>query len=235
MRTIQPIRASQIPVEDANYVRVTLDQMWQELPALVVGSLLLALACALPLLLALAGLWLPAVLLVALATLPVWTAYCYLLGRNAAGFKPYLGDMLSAARHYYGRSCLLGIPALVLGTALGHLWPLLPPDPPLGVVAGLTVQALLLLGVAMLLVHALPLLALFDLTLGQVWSDSVVLVLAWPLAAIGLLSMLFLLTLAARPLSPGSWLVVPLIFVPFQVNATLMLVRKIMENRPERD
>ena len=228
MRPIVPIRAAEIPVRDATLVPATLRQLWEEMPVLLAGALLLDVAAGPSLLIAAISGHVPLACLVALFTVvPVWASYCYLAGRNAVQCKPYLGDMLGAFLHYYRRSVLVGLPlAILLPLVLVTIrW--LGMGLPLFVTAGIALQALALLAIGLLLIHALPLLAGFDLSVREAWLYSLALVLRWPLVGTGLLSMIFLLMLAARAIGLGAWLVLPLLFVPFQVNATLMLVQKV--------
>jgi len=231
LRPVTPIQAVQIPVADANYVKHTLVQLWDELPLLLVGALLVdLLAVPAALVFVLTG-NVPLVSAVSLFTvIPAWSGFCYMVGRNAAQFKPYLGDFLSAFLHYYWRSCLLGIPLAILLPAVLVTLPWLAKSPPTLVVTGITLQVIALLVVCMLLSHALPLLACFDLPLRQVAANSLVLVLRWPWVGLGLLSMAFLLALAARWLGFGVWLILPVLFAPFEVNATLMLTKRALES-----
>jgi len=235
MRPVVPARASDIPVRDASYVRVTLAQMWDEAPLFLVGGLLVDLSAVPAILIFLLIGHIPLATVVGLlAVVPAWAGYCYMIGRNALQFKPYLGDFLSAVLHYYGRSCLLGIPFVVLLPMVLITLPWLAGNPPPLVVTGITLQVIALLVVCMLLSHALPLLACFDLPLRQVAANSLVLVLRWPWVGLGLLSMAFLLALAARWLGFGVWLILPVLFAPFEVNATLMVTKRALEAQRER-
>lgn len=229
MHPVTPIRVSQILVDGNTYVKRTATQLWGEMPLLLAGALVVDLSAAFPILLFRITGNVPLACAVGLFTcLPAWTGYCYTVGRNTAQFKPRLGDLLSAFFHYYGRSCVLGIPLVILLPAALITLPWLAGSPPLLVVTGITIQVLALLFSCLLLVHAFPLLACFDLSLRQVWANSLILVMRWPLVAVSLLSMAFLLTLAARTFGLGTWLILPLLFAPFEVNAALMLTKQVV-------
>jgi len=227
---IIPIRASQISLEGTNYVKRTLKDLWEELPLLVLGSLLMDLAAVPAVLILFLTRNVPLASVIGLLTImPAWVGYCYTIGRNAVGFKLHFGDLLSASLHYYGRSSLLGIPSVILLLAVMITLPWLSKDLPMLVVIGIALQAIALLFSCLLLIHALPLLACFDLSLRQALVNSLILVMRWPIIAVGLLSLSFLLTLAARAIGLGTWLILPLLFAPFEVNATLMLSKRVVE------
>lgn len=232
MPAIVAVRAAEISVDDENYVRCTLTQLWEELPLLLCGTLFVALA-ALPSLLLLGNTRLIplASLAAALTAAPAWTAYCYLAGRNAVQRKPRLSDFPGALIHYYVRSCLLAIPLALLSTALLATLPGLTGSTPLLAVSGIVFQMLSLLILFLLGIYAFPLLALFDLSLRQAWTNSLILLLRWPLVATGLGSMVFLLALGARAIGPGAWAILPLILTPFAVNATLMLTKCVLDSQ----
>jgi uncharacterized membrane protein YesL len=229
MRPIAPITASEITVRDADYVRVTLAQLWEELPILIAGGILLALLAMPAAWLAANGMAPPAAALGVALVAPLYTALCYLAGRNAVGDKPRLSGMWSALAHYYTRSCLLMLPLAALLAAARMTLPLLGAALPILVITGIALQAIAALVACLLAIHAFPLLALFDLPLRQVWLYSLALVMRRPLVAVGLLSMIVLLACAADALGPGAWPLVPAVFVPFSVNATLMLTKQIKD------
>jgi len=230
MKNIEPLRASDILATDKTYVKQVLTQLWEELPLLLAGGLLVDLVAVPGVLVLLATTNLPLVAVIfALTAIPAWAGYCYMVSRNAAGFKPRLPDLLRGSVHYYWRSIVLGLPvaAMVPLVALSYSW--LAQDPPVLVVTGITLQIIALFMETLWLLHALPLLAGFDLSLKQAATNSLILVLRRPFVAIGLMSMAGLLTLGARALGIGGWLMLPVLWVPFEVNATLMLANQMVQ------
>ncbi len=225
MRPITKVQVELVPTSEADYVSSTFRQSWEELPILLIASLPLGLAIALLL-------SYRSVLLVSVASVfalvPAWGALCYVVGRILMQSKPHLADLLSAFLHYYYRECLLALPLGALIVALSIALPCLAVAPPIPVISGITLQVLAFLATLMLLTHAVPLLALFDLSLREAWLYSAALLVRWPMVSIGLLSMAFLLALVAYWVGPACWLILPLTFVPFQVNATLMLTKRAM-------
>jgi hypothetical protein len=229
VRPIIPTRASEITITDSNYVVGTLRQFWEELPLLLICALIVSIAGMPMVWIALHGAVLPALLAGVVLLAPLWGALCYVAGRNTLGCKPHLGDFLSAWLHFYARSCLLAlVPALVITLVLVSL-PLLVAGAPILGYSGVIVQAIILCALGLLMVHAFPLLALFDLPLRQVWLYSLALVLRWPGVTIGLVSLAFLLGLAARYVGLAALPLVPLVFVPFNASATLMLAKRVKD------
>ncbi|MCE7984295.1 MAG: hypothetical protein DYG89_24235 [Caldilinea sp. CFX5] len=227
---ITPLRTAEISIDDATYVGATLAQLWEEMPLLLLGSLLVAGSIA-------PGWWLvvtggvvaPACIGGIFVCAPLWTAYCYLVGRHAVGYKAHLRDLGRAFVHYYRRALVIAIPVAILAILVHIALPVAVQAGSVLVVAGVTVQVIALCGVILLTLHALPLLALFDLPLRQVWAVSLALVVRWPLVALGLAAMAFLGGSLARLLGLGVWLILPLILTPFVVNATLLLTRQLVD------
>jgi hypothetical protein len=168
MRPIAAARAAEITITDNNYVASTLRQIWDEMPLLLLSALIVSLVGVPVAWIALNGaIWL-ALLAAVLLLAPLWNACCYVAGRNALQYHPHAADFLSAWLHYYGRSCLLAlVPALGVTLVLLSL-KLLGGSAPAPAYAGVIIQASLLFALILLLVHAFPLLAVFDLPLCQV-------------------------------------------------------------------
>lgn len=78
-------------------------------------------------------------------------------------------------------------------------------------------------------IFAVPILGNFKVKVQQAWLYGLALLLRSPIVALGLLAMAFLLVTAANALGLGVWLIILLIFIPFEVNATLMLIKKTTE------
>jgi hypothetical protein len=235
MRGVTPIAASDIDVADGSYLRRVLGQVWQELPLLMVGALFPALACLPPALLLLSGLPLPAALAALLGAVPAWTAYCHLGSRIAVQRSTGLGVLPAAFGAMYGRSVLL--PALPLALA----WLLAGARAPAGagaaavlVTAGETVALLVLLAGACAAVQALALVAAFDLPLRQAAANSLLILLAKPWLVLGLASLAYLLAAAAWRIGPAGWLLALGVYTVFQVNATLLVSKQLLDAQQGR-
>jgi hypothetical protein len=229
LRPIVAARASEIAINDGNYVPGSLRQLWEELPLLLICSLVVSIVALLVGWIASHDAVLPALAAGVVILAPLWTALCYVAGRNALGYKPHPADFLSAWLHFYGRSCLLALVPALLFTLVMLSLPLLIGGAPAVAYTGVVVQAIVLFALVLLMLHAFPLLAIFDLRLRQVWSYSLALLLRWPGVAIGLFSLLFLLSLAARYISLVALPLIPLVFVPFNAGATLMLAKRVKD------
>ena len=235
MRSVTPITANDIDVGDGSYLRRVLEQTWQELPLLMLGALLLAAAC------------LPAALLLffarpalagaaaLLCAVPAWTAYCHLAGRIAVGRSVGLDVMPAACARMYWRSTVLAAPVLLLayvfavtrtsGGALDDVSAL----PAIVLTAAETVQGLVLLAAGCATGQALALLAAFDLPLRSAAGNSLLILLARPWMVLGLASLAYLLAAAAWCLGPAAWLLALVVYALFQVNATLMVSKQLLD------
>ena len=224
---LNPIRLTEIPVRDNTYARFTLQLIWQEAPLLLFGALALIVA----------GVpawfvWVntgqvpTASLMLLLGPIPVWTALCYPLGRAATGKTAHFQDAGKALWMGYVRILVTALPPLVVMNLWVAASALVTMDPPLLVVAGVTAN----LGVAIVLtlvaLITLPILILFDLPLVRAWMYGLALTFRWPIVSVGLLALAFLLSLAARALGPAGWVLMPMVLLPFNVTAVLLLLRR---------
>ena len=239
MRSVAPLTPTDITIDERSYVRCVLTQIWQELPLLTGGALLFALACLPSLLLLVLGRPGLAALAALFGAVPAWAAYCYLVSCVAAARSTSLADMARAFAALYRRSSLLSIPALGLlyllqvtqaaasrGVGTGTVSLLL--------VASATAQFLILFVVCLGTLHALALLAAFDLPIRWAVHNSMLVVLARPSVLLGLASLIYLLAAAARLFGPGLLLLAPSLYAPIQVNATLMISRELLTAQRNR-
>ncbi len=224
---LTPVRLAEIPVQDSTYARFTLQLIRQEAPLLLWGALALVVS----------GVpawfvWVNtgqapiASLLLLLGPIPVWTALCYPLGRAATGRAARFHDAGKALWWGYVRILAAALPPLVVINLWVAASALAAWDPPLLVVAGITAH----LGVAVILtlvtLITLPTLILFDLPLSRAWMYGLALTFRWPIVSLGLSALAFLLSLAARALGPAGWVLMPMILLPFNVTAVLLLMRR---------
>ena len=229
MPIVSPIKVAEIWLVEANYLRGTVVQIWEHMAILLCGSLLVALSV-LPMILMVLLTGYSTMLATCLFTLaPAWVACCYMTGRTTIYSKSTLGDFLAALVHYYWRSCVLAIPIVILVVMLRISFPFLNSVPTLIFTVGIVFQILALFIAFCVFIFAAPILGLFQVNVFHAMAYGLVLMLRSPLMAIGLVSMAFLLGMLANVLGAGMWLIIPLIFIPFEVNTTLMLVRKTIE------
>ncbi len=224
---LSPLRLTDIQIEERTFAHFTFQLIWSEAPLLLLGALLLGLS-AVPGWYIWANLgYIPVVsLLVLLGPIPVWTAMCYPLGRAATGRVAQVRDAGLAFWHGYARILWASLPVLLgLNLWLASL-PLLERDPPLAVVAGVTVNfgVTLLLGVTTL--FALPVLIMFDLPVVRAWLYGLALAIRWPMVSAGNLALVFLLALGARAIGMLGWMLMPMVLLPFTVTSTLLLMRR---------
>ena len=222
----EPIRVADIRVHEGNYIQITLRQMWEELPFLLAGALLVSLPGVPCTVWAQRGAFLPASLVGIGLLAPLWVAYCHTLGRVSLGEKPSFEGLFSSSRHSFWRSVAVAAPFGIFWPVVMSFAPGLRLALPLPVTVGIALQGITLIVLGLLTLSALPLLALFDLKLSQSWQNSLYLLARWPVVSTGLASLLVLLFFASGWLGLVSWPLIPLLYGPFAVNAVLLLVHK---------
>ena len=224
---LTPIRLVEIPVRDGTYARFTLQLIWQEAPLLLWGALALVVSGVPAWFVWMNTGQVPvASLLLLLGPIPVWTALCYPVGRAATGRIAHFHDAGKALWLGYVRILAAALPPLVVINLWMATSALATLDPPLWVIAGVTAN----LGVAVVLtlvtLITLPILILFDLPLPRAWMYGLALTFRWPIVSLGLLALAFLLSLAARAVGPAGWVLMPMVLLPFNVTAVLLLMRR---------
>ena len=238
MHSIAPLAPTDIKIEERSYVRCVLAQIWQELPLLTGGALLFALACLPSLLLLVFDLPGLAALTGLFAAVPAWAAYCHLVSCVAADRNAGLADMARAFVALYRRSCLLSIPALgllyLLQVTQAVAGVVSPWTASLLLVASTTAQFLILFVVCLGTLHALALLAAFDLPVRWAVHNSALVLLVRPSVMLGLASLIYLLAATAWLFGPGLLLLAPILYAPIQVNATLMISRELLTAQRNR-
>ena len=226
MRPIIPVRSSEIVLTDSEYVSSSARIVWEDLALFLVCSLPVSGGLVVAIWLSASGHFWPSALVACLWVLPFWAALGYVVAMAAVQRKVHFTDLFRGLWHYYVRGCLIAVPAALVVALLTLAWPVLDLMPSLWAVASGTLEVLVALSMAALTLYAVSLLAAFDLTLVQAWSYSLALLVHWPMHALGLVSMAFLLVLAARMVGLGAWPVAVVVFVPFQVNLGLLLSKK---------
>lgn len=229
MRAVYPIRIADVSLDGTNYVRSTVVQIWEDMAVFFGGSLLIGLSILVVAMLVWSVgcnvLWATSLFTLA----PAWTAFCYMVGCATINRKAGLGDFMAAFVRYYWQSCLLALPVVVLLVTVLVSFPLLTGAPTVLLAMGVVFQ-IAALGIAIAVyIFAAPILATAQVNAQQAWTYGLVLGLRHPIVALGLISMAVLLVLVADSLGLGVWLIIPLIFIPFEMNATLMLARKTIE------
>ena len=228
MRAVRPIKIADLSLAETSFIRRTFAQIWEEMAVLLCGSLLVALS-ALPVALLVVGTgWRPLLALGLFTVVPAWVACCSMAGQASVSRKPRLSDFWAAFVGFYWQSCLLVLPVAALLVIVLISLPMLA-GPSLPVVAGAAFALVTFAVALMIVIFAAPILSLFQVDVRQAWAYGLVLALRNPLVAPGLLALGVLLVPAAERLGLGIWLIIPLVFIPFEVNTTLVMVKKTVE------
>ncbi len=184
MRPVTPIQVAEIPLVEANYLRATVQQIWEDMAILLGGSVLIGL-CALPVILLVW--WMRSSLFWAVAdftVVPAWVACCYLAGRTPVNRKPYLADFFAALVRYYWQSCLLGLPTAILLVMVLVSFPLLAGATSLLLAVGVGFQIIGLFIVLAVFIFAVPILGNFQVKVQQAWLYGLALLLRNPMVAL---------------------------------------------------
>jgi|GEM_PF-2860979 len=229
MTSLETITVSDLEWNSTIYVKQTAIQIWEDMPRFLLVSIVLCLSAILPVLVVLTTGQLAWMLLTVLTFVPAWSAFCYMVGKSSIQVKPCLKHFRVAFFTYFSRSVLVALPIGVFAVVLLLEFSRDLDSASLLVKVGLAVQMSAFALLCIQAMIAIPMVSLFDLSVVQTWIYSFVLVVQFPIVALGLASLLFLLGLIAVNISPAVWLVVPMIFVPFEVNATLMLTKQRLE------
>jgi uncharacterized membrane protein YesL len=209
------------------YVRMTLVSLWENLPLVLLVGAVFSLLCAPASLLFLLGLFVPALIVGALTIAPACAALLAQEGDIARDAKTNIGAMLKALPRFWARSAGLGLlicfPLLV---ALFTLPMLSLPQVPLVVWLGLGADALGLLILVALYLYAFPLLVLHDMSVGTALRNALILTSRYVWNTLGLLGMGILFALASAYVSPALLFILPTVWGLFIINNCRMVVEE---------
>lgn len=209
------------------YVRMTIASLWENLPLVLLAGFVFSLLCIPAVLLFFLGLFLPALIVSALTIAPACAALLALEGDVVRGVKTNIGTMFRVLPRYWTRSVGLGlVVCFPLAVALLTLPMLSLPQVPLVVWLGLGADALGLLILAALYLHAFPLLVLHDLSVGTALRNAMVLASRRMGNTLGLLGMGILFAFASAYVSPALLFILPAVWGVFIVNNCRMVVEE---------
>ncbi len=208
-----------------NYVQVTALLLWDNLPRLLLASLMFSLLWAPTLSLSMLGLWAPTLLIGWLLTFPGWSALLALEAALAEGRQAPISLFWRSFGRLWARSVGLGA---TMGFPLAIAWLTLQlvgqTTPPPVVWAGLAADGVVLVLLACLALYAVPLFALHDQRLRQALRNSLILASRHVLNTFGLLAMGVLCVLSIFTISPGLLFVLPAVWGMFLINNCRMLI-----------
>lgn len=209
------------------YLRVTVAQLWENLPLLVLSGFVFGLLCTPVILLLFLSQFAPALAVGVVIIAPAWAGLLALAAKIGRGVWTSIGVFFRLLPRLWVRSTGLGVlfsvPALL---GLLTLPILAHPEARLVVWVGLVADAFGELLIAALCMYAFPLLVLYNVGVGTALSSALVLASRNIGNTLGLLGMGVLFLLAAVYLSPGLLFVLPAVWALLVVNNCAMLVDK---------
>jgi uncharacterized membrane protein YesL len=219
------------PLTSFSYVRLTAQQLWDELALLSLAAILVSL-CAVPaLLLFILGYAMLAIPVAFITLLPVWLALLALQGSIVEGKIATIGQMFRALPRFSSRAARLALLGLFPYMAALITLPMLnAPEVPGMVWTGLAADGLGLFIWFVLLLYAAPLIVLYDLDIRTALRNSLLLAARYPVNSIGLLAMATLMVLAIIYIHNGLIIFLPTAWSLFVLN-NCRLVVILEENR----
>jgi uncharacterized membrane protein YesL len=214
------------PLNRATYVRLTLTQLWANLPWIIVAGLIFSVLCLPAFILFIFNLYIPALLVGLFTIAPAWTALLAHEARLVQAVKTNIGMMLKNWLNFWPRSVLLGfLTSFPLVAALLTLPALTWAESPTGLIyLGLAADLVGLLIFIALSLYIFPLLALYGVDMLATLRNALILASRHLLNTIGLLSMGILFVLAVFYINSGLFFFVPAIWGVFIVNNCRMVV-----------
>lgn len=216
------------------FVLQTVTSLWENLPTILLGGLLLSLFCAPTLLLIVFGWVGPALVTVALLVAPAWSALMRMQGTLAAGKATSVVEMWQSFPTYWRASFRLGVIGVAPLYLLFRLLPILP-EPTNGAMVWVVFVIIVFVAafVCALSLYAFPLTVLYNLPVATVLRNSAILASRYAGNTVGLMSMGLLFGLAVGYFSLALLFILPAIYAWFIVNHCLMAVGE--QEKLERD
>ena len=213
------------PLSQRNFLIQTLRATWDNLPQLLLGMIWLNLCLAPSFVLAVLGLRLLAAVTGVLLAAPGWVALQHVQGQLVQGKAVRSAALLTSLRRFWRPSVRLGALALVLPfiTFLGVSGVndldsgIAAPVLAVGAIASLLVACLLVL-------YAMPLLALYEQGVGLALRNSLVLSARYITNTIGIVALAVICGLLVGYLNSGLIFVLPTLYGMFVVNNCRLVI-----------
>lgn len=225
----------EVTLEEENYVKKSLFDVWNNLPLLLFGDIFFCLFGVPSLILFISDLILPAFWLSCFTMAPAFSGLVYLTGKIARGKKFGVKDIVFGICHFYGRSMVLGsLIALLISFSLGTLGIMKANLDQVWLIGPLAIQLAALLFVALLSVYTFTLMTIYDTSLKKTLIYAFVLASNYKIPTIGMLSLAVLFAFLMWWTKFGLILVFPVLWAVFSSNLTLLLVQKYQSLREQR-
>lgn len=230
----QAAPAEEFSPNQHTYVRLILQQLWENLPLILLAGGVFSLLCAPAVLLFLVGLFGPAIIIGALTVGPAWAALLALEADIGRGVGTHIGVMLRALPRYWRRSAGIGLlAAFPLLAGLITLPNLSRPQVPAIVWGGLAADGLGLLIVITLSLYAVPQFVLYDADLRSALRNALLLSSRHIVNTTGLLGLAVLLSGLGLYVSSSLFFLLPAVWGLFVVNNCRMVVEEEVGGRQQ--
>ncbi|MDW8097936.1 MAG: hypothetical protein RML36_00455 [Anaerolineae bacterium] len=214
------------PLEPHTYVRLTLSQLWENLPILLLASLIFSLLWMPSFLLLTLGLWGFALITGVTLVAPGWAALLALQVALTGGDKAPIGIMLRAFPRFWKRSATMGFLTVLPLLAAWLTLPLFAQPQELWIAwLGLAADLAGFLILVTLGLYAFPLLVWHDLSVRIALRNALILASRHIVNTLGLLAMGVLFAFAIAYISPGLLFVLPTVWGLFMVNHCRMVIK----------
>ncbi len=214
------------PLNRHTYVRLTLSQLWENLPLLLLASFIFALLWAPSFLLFTLGLWGPALIAGVALAAPGWAALLALQIALTGGGGAPVSIMFRAFPRFWKRSAAMGLLTIFPFLAAWLTLPLFTqPQVPSIAWLGLAADLAGFLILVTLGLYAFPLLVWHDLDVRTALRNALILASRHTVNTLGLLAMGVLFAFAVAYLSPGLLFILPTVWGLFIVNHCRMVVK----------
>jgi hypothetical protein len=213
------------PLTPVTYVRLTIQQLWEELALLTVAAILLTLSALPAFVLSVLGYLLLAIPVALFTLLPAWLALLALQESIANGKVATIGQIFRALPRVGSRGVRLAALGMIPYMATLLTLPMLTaPEVPVIAWLGLAADGLGIFLWFVLLLYAGPLIVLYDLDMWTALRNSLLLAARYPMNSIGLLAMATLMALATVYLHNGLIIFLPTAWSLFVINNCRLVV-----------
>lgn len=214
-------------LEEKNYVKKSLHDLWENLPLLLICNMLFCLLCVPSMIFFMSDLFILALWLGCFTVVPTFSGLMYVSGRIANRKSVGVNDMIYGIRHFYSRSLILGsLTASLISFAIGTARFLQVTPDQTWLIIPLSIQFAALLFVVLLFAYIFSLMTMYDISIKKTFIFAFTLASIYKVPTIGLFSLLVLCALSIRWTKLGLILVCPIVWAIFACNTTVLLLQK---------